>query len=263
MDMATQEILKKVERFDILNVKISAINLSQACAILDEYIYYRKKGYVCVSPVSTIMECQRDKRLLNIVNSATLTTPDGMPSVWIGKRKGFKHMGRVYGPDLMLALCDLSQQKGYSHYFYGATTEVLDKLKDKFKKRFPALKIVGSYAPPFRALSPEEGQAIAEEINKLKPDVVWVGLGSPKQDYWMAHYRPVLEAPMFLGVGAAFDFLSDCKPQAPRWMQRIGLEWLFRLACEPQRLWRRYLIGNTKFIYLLIKEYLRGKRQDG
>ena len=246
-----------IQRFDILNVKMSAINMFQACRFIQDLIERNKKSYVCVCPVSTIMECVGNPEIMNIVNNADLVTPDGMPLVWIAKAKGLKNIGRVYGPDLMLALCELSSHRGYRNYFYGSTMEVLEKLSSKLKQRFPSLQICGMYAPPFRPLTKEEDNQILEDINSTSPDIVWVGLGSPKQDIWIFEHRDKLNAGVSLAVGAAFDFLSGMKPQAPRWMQRTGLEWLFRLCSEPKRLWKRYLIGNTMFIYLLFKESIK------
>lgn len=246
-----------VQRFDILGVMMSAINMNDALKVVERLIAERRKGYVCVSPVSTILECYENEKIRDIVNQAALVTPDGMPSVWIGKRKGFQNMGRVYGPDLMKAVCNLSQVKGYRNFFYGATPEVLERLKTNLLVQFPKLNICGVCSPPFRALSDEEDRQLVEQINRAQADIVWVGLGSPKQDIWMAQHKDRLSAYVLCGVGAAFDFISGTKKQAPYWMQRCGLEWLFRLCTEPRRLWRRYLIGNTKFIYLLIKEKIK------
>lgn len=247
----------QIKTFNILGINFSAVNLPEACQYIEELLLQKAKTYVCVCPVSTIMAAQEDEEFRNIVNSADLVTTDGMPSVWIGKLKGYKSIGRVYGPDLMLKFCELSQAKGYRHYFYGATEEVLHKLSRRLKERFPRLVICGQYAPAFRELTEEEDQVIVDQINATNPDIVWVGLGSPKQDLWITRHRDRVDASVFLAVGAAFDFLSGNKPQAPRWIQRAGLEWFFRLCCEPHRLWYRYLIGNTKFIYLLVKDCFR------
>lgn len=239
---------------DILNVKISAINLDLACAAIDEWIQTRRKVYVCVAPVSTIVSCHEDEEYKGIVNNADMVTPDGMPVVWLARAKGYKSVARTYGPDLMRLVCARGQDKGYKHFFYGSTHETCARLEASLKKDFPRLSIAGMYAPPFRDLTDEENQRIVAMLNQSQADIIWVGLGSPKQDFWMARHRRVLEAPVMVGVGAAFDFVAGVKPQAPLWMQQACLEWLFRLSSEPQRLWRRYLIGNTKFLYLLLKE---------
>jgi len=153
----------------------------------------------------------------------------------------------------MLTSCKLSQQKGLKHYFYGGTEKTNRLLVSKLCERFPRLNVVGDFAPPLRSVGEKEDEAILEQINRVNPDILWVGLGSPKQDYWMYENRAKLDVPVMVGVGAAFDFIAGTKKQAPKWMRRSGLEWLFRLWCEPQRLWKRYLLGNTRFVYLLIK----------
>jgi N-acetylglucosaminyldiphosphoundecaprenol N-acetyl-beta-D-mannosaminyltransferase len=181
-----------------------------------------------------------------------MVTPDGMPLVFLGRWLGHYHVERVYGPDVMLAFSELSAARGYTHFYYGGAEGLPEKLADTLRQRFPGLKVVGTYSPPFRALTPEEDQAIVERINAANPDVVWVGLGCPKQDIWMAQHRDKLHAPVLIGVGAAFDFLSGQKQQAPHWMQRYSLEWLYRLAHEPRRLWRRYLLYNPYFIFLVL-----------
>ncbi len=189
-----------------------------------------------------------------------MVTPDGMPLVWLARVFGYSEVKRTYGPDLMLALCDLGQQKGYKHFFYGGTPETCEKLESVFKGKFPQIKIAGHYSPPFRELTEEENNEIIEKISIIQPDILWVGLGSPKQDFWMNKNCGKLRVPVMVGVGAAFDFLSGFKRQAPLWMQRCGLEWFFRLCSEPKRLWKRYLIGNTKFMYLLIKGIFKKER---
>lgn len=247
---------RSVGYIDILGVHVSAINISAACAQIERWIKEEKKSYVCVAPVSTVVACQDDSKYLNVVNNADMVTPDGMPLVWLGKWMGSRTMARTYGPDLMLTVCQLSEKKGYKHYFYGATDETCRLLEDGLKRRFPKLNIAGRFSPPQRAAFTLESREVIEEINSRDPDILWVGLGSPKQDYWMFAHRGLLNAPVMIGVGAAFDFLSGVKKQAPRWMRQNGFEWLFRLGCEPGRLWKRYLIGNSRFIYLLVKRII-------
>ena len=213
--------------------------------------------YVCVAPVSTVIDSQDSTQYRNIINGAGMSTPDGMPLVWLGKLKGNSLIERTYGPDLMLKFCELSQEKGYKHFFYGGTTETTQQLVLKLRKKFPDLKIAGNFVPPFRRVGEQEDASVLEQINEASPDILWVGLGSPKQDYWMHNHRDKLNVPVMVGVGAAFDFLAGTKKQAPVWMRKLGLEWLFRLCCEPRRLWKRYLIGNTRFIYLLMKHKLQ------
>ena len=242
-------IEKKTDRFDILGVNISAIDMNDACSLVEDAILKKQKKYICVCPVSTIMECKRSDRALESVNSADLVTPDGMPTVWVGKMYGYKNIKRVYGPELMQNICGISKKKGYKNYFYGSSEDVLNKLKANLNKDYPGLVISGVYSPPFRQLTKEEDDSAVESINNNDPDIIWVGLGSPKQDLWMHEHRARINAPIMVGVGAAFDFLAGVKPQAPRWIRNNGFEWLFRLITEPKRLWRRYLVNNFLFIY--------------
>lgn len=249
-----------VDCFDVLGVKIAATNLQQACQTIEEWIETRKKTYICISPVATIVDCQKNVNYREIINGAGMSTPDGMPLVWIGRMKGNRQIGRTYGPDLMLKFCDISQQKGYKHFFLGGTEESNRLLVSNLLEKFPRLNIVGSFAPPFRETGVMEEWPVLERMNGANPDVLWVGLGSPKQDYWMHDHRDKLNVPVMVGVGAAFDFLAGTKKQAPLWMRKAGLEWLFRLCSEPKRLWKRYLIGNTKFVYWIILDFFRSKK---
>ena len=204
------------------------------------------------------MECKRDKKVLISVNCADLATPDGMAVVWIGKMLGYKNIRRVYGPELMQEVCSISAKNGYKNYLFGSSQDVLNKLRVELNKEYPGLIINGSFSPPFRHFTREEDERMVEDINSANSDIVWVGLGSPKQDLWMYEHRERIHAPVLIGVGAAFDFLSGVKPQAPRWIRNNGFEWLFRLATEPKRLWRRYLINNFLFIYYVgIELFLR------
>lgn len=247
------------EIIDVLGVRVNVTNLSLASQTISQWIDSRQKTYVCVAPVSTIVDCQKDKKYREIVNNSGMTTPDGMPLVWLGKIRGQKKIKRTYGPDLMLNMCQLSQEKGYRHYFYGSSSQTLDRLQQRLKKKFPSLNIVGSYAPPVRGVRGLEDDDVLRQIDGARPDILWVALGSPKQDYWMHLHRSKLNVPVMIGIGAAFDFLAGTKPQAPVWMRQCGLEWFFRLLSEPRRLWKRYLLGNTEFIYLLAKNTLKNR----
>ncbi len=243
-------------RVNVLGVGISAINLQQALAIIDDWIARRDPHYVCVSTVHGVMECQRNEAVRRALNSSGLTTPDGMPLVWISRLHGFRHVRRVYGPDLMLAVCERSVAKGYRHYLYGGRPGVAEALKTRLERRFPGVQIVGLESPPFEPLTPEQDREAVERINAANPDIVWVGMSTPKQDLWAAEHVGRLNAPVILAVGAAFDFVSGRKRQAPRWMRDSGLEWLFRLIQEPRRLWRRYLLYNPLFLWLLLGQAL-------
>lgn len=253
---------KTINKFYILNVGISAINMDDARSLIEDAISRKCKKYICVCPVSTIMECKRNEKALASVNSADLVTPDGMPTVWLGRMRGYKCIKRVYGPELMQDICNASVKKSYKNYFYGSAENVLDRLGKSLLKQYDGLIISGMYSPPFRQLTVEEDERMIEDINRNNPDIIWVGLGSPKQDLWMYEHRNRINAPVMIGVGAAFDFLAGVKPQAPRWIRNNGFEWLFRLVTEPRRLWRRYLVDNFLFIYYVGIELLLGTAGD-
>ena len=246
------EILKQPGRFSVLEVGISRVTQSEAVATIDGWIGRRERHYVNVCNADVVLQAHDDPRLAAIINASGLATPDGMPLVWLGRWRGFP-VGRVYGPDLMLALCQYGIQKRWRHYFYGGTPEVIEDLMRRLMERFPGLQIAGGWSPPFRSLTPEEELAVETKINAARPDLIWVGIGTPKQDFWMARFRPKLEAPVMIAVGAAFNFHAGHVRQAPRWMMRCGLEWLFRLTVEPTRLWRRYLVGIPRFVWLLFR----------
>lgn len=256
-------------RVNVLGVGISAVDMAGALAVIDRWIVRRAPHYVCVTSVHGVMESQRDDELRRIHNAAGLVTPDGMPLVWLGRATGHRTMDRVYGPDLLLALCEHSIARGYRHYFYGGTTPIVERLVDRLCARLPGLQVAGWHAPPFRALTPAEDAADARRIAESCADVVWVGLGAPKQERWMAAHVGRVGAPVLLGVGAAFDFLSGAKRQAPRWMQRSGLEWAFRMATEPRRLAGRYLRSHPAFVWhaagqaLGVRRYSLGREGNG
>jgi N-acetylglucosaminyldiphosphoundecaprenol N-acetyl-beta-D-mannosaminyltransferase len=189
-----------------------------------------------------------------------MITPDGMPVVWVARFKSKKDVKRTYGPDLMLKFCALGQDYHIRHYFFGGTEESNKKLINNLKEKFPVVNIVGSCVPGIRAINQQEEMTVISAINEAQPDILWIGLGSPKQDYWMANHRKILNVPVMVGVGAAFDFIAGVKKQAPLWMRERGLEWLFRLWVEPRRLWKRYLVGNSMFLWLLIRDILNLRR---
>jgi N-acetylglucosaminyldiphosphoundecaprenol N-acetyl-beta-D-mannosaminyltransferase len=243
-----------IARCDVLGVGISAVNMPMAIRQIDAWIQRRECNYVCITGVHGVMESQRDEQLKRIHNAAGMVTPDGMPMVWINRLSGNDHVSRVYGPDLMAEVCSQSVQKGQKHFLYGGGDGVAQTLAEKLRERFPGIQIVGTYTPPFRALTADEDREIIQQINKSGADIVWVGLSTPKQEYWMAKHLGRIHPPVMIGVGAAFDFHAGLKSQAPRWMQKTGLEWLFRLITEPKRLWRRYLTNNPLFcLYFLLQ----------
>ena len=244
------------ERVNVLGVGVSAVNMEQALAVIDGWVARGEREYVCVCPVHSIMECRRSEEVRRVFNAAGMVTPDGMPVVWVARWSGHKEVGRVYGPDLMLAALERGLHR---HYFYGGGPGVAKRLAEAMRRRFPRLDVAGTYEPPFAPLAELCTPETARQIDEARPDVVWVGMSSPKQDLWMARMRPLLKAPVLIAVGAAFDFHTGTVRQAPRWMQRSGLEWLFRLAVEPRRLWRRYAIDNPWFVYELALQKLRLK----
>jgi N-acetylglucosaminyldiphosphoundecaprenol N-acetyl-beta-D-mannosaminyltransferase len=247
-------------KVNILGVFVDATNLLDGTAQVMRWIAETKRTYVCVTSVHGIMESQRHPDLKLVHNSAGMVTPDGMPLVYLSRAAGYPDCGRVYGPDFMLEVCRASVAHGYRHFFFGTTPQTLSRLTDRLCRRFPGLKVVGTYAPPFRPLTDFERADAVARMNGSSPDIIWVGLSTPKQERWMAEYRQYLEAPVLIGVGAAFDFHSGTVRQAPRWMQPLCLEWLFRLALEPRRLWKRYLMNNPQFIFSLAMQRLHLRR---
>ncbi|MCO6502617.1 MAG: WecB/TagA/CpsF family glycosyltransferase [Acidimicrobiales bacterium] len=235
-------------RVDVLGVEVSAIDLPEAVRRIGSWIDAGAREYVCVTGAHGVIESLSDHSLLDIHNRAGMVTPDGMPLVWCGRWAGARGMSRVYGPDLMLAVMEASVDKGWRHFFYGAGPGVAERLADRLSVRFPGLKVAGTHTPPFRDLDEDERREVAEMINSSGADIVWVGLSTPKQERWMARMRPLLDASVLIGVGAAFDFHVGDLKQAPLWMQRSGLEWAFRLMMEPRRLWRRYFNIVPRFI---------------
>lgn len=235
------------DRVNVLGVGLSPINYDLALEAIGQAIESRRKGYVCVTGVHGVSEAQESESFRDILNGAFLNTPDGMPMVWMGKLDGREQMDRVYGPDLMLAVCERSCESGWKHFFYGGGDGVTDKLEAGLRKKFPDLPVVGAYTPPFRPLNAEENAELQEMVATAAPDIVWVGLSTPKQEKFMSEYLEQLDTTLMFGVGAAFDFHAGLIPQAPHWMQRSGLEWFYRLCKEPRRLWKRYLKNNPLF----------------
>jgi N-acetylglucosaminyldiphosphoundecaprenol N-acetyl-beta-D-mannosaminyltransferase len=248
------------DRVNILGVQVSAITMEDASAAIAAWIRDKVPHYICITGVHGVMESQRDPGLGDIHNRAGLVTPDGMPLVWMSHWLGFRRVERVYGPDLMRAVTALSARRGYRNFYYGGAPGTADHLRDVLTRACPGLQVVGTLSPPFRPLSPEEDEAIVQEINATRPDIVWVGLSTPKQERWMASHVGRITAPVLVCVGAAFDFLAGEKPQAPTWMQRNGLEWLFRAMSEPRRLACRYARNNPAFVYRALRQLAAPQR---
>jgi N-acetylglucosaminyldiphosphoundecaprenol N-acetyl-beta-D-mannosaminyltransferase len=243
-----------MDRVNILGVGAMPLSLGKAAATLERWRREGQRKYVCVISVHGLVVAQRDSAIRRALNGCGMATEDGMPLVWWSRLVGFSQARRVCGSDLLDAVCDYGLQRGYRHYFYGASPEVLELLTDRLRRRHPGLIIAGSRSPPFRSLTAVEDAEHIAAINEARPDFVWVGLGMPKQEKWMVGHLGKINATALLGVGAAFDFHAGTKPRAPVWMQHSGLEWLFRLMTEPRRLARRYLIDNSLFVGYMLQQ---------
>lgn len=229
-----------IERVNVLGVQISAINMRIAVNEIEGWIEGSEKNYICVTPAHSVMDCYTSPDLYPIFNHSGLTTPDGMSIAWLLKLKGYHYVKRVAGADLFDAVMHYSEHRGWRHYLYGGNSGTPEKLASQLTSKYPDLKIVGVFSPPFRELKVYEEAQIIDKINATGPDIVWVGISSPRQERWMSRNIQKLSASVLIGVGAAFDYLSGEKKRAPSWMQNAGMEWLYRFAMEPRRLWPRY-----------------------
>lgn len=246
---------------NILGTEIGVLNLEMAVELLSGWLKEDSIGrYMCVADVNCIMNSLRDRNVRRAYNNADVCVPDGMPLTWVGRFRGRSEIGRVYGPDLMLRMMDVSALHGYTNYFLGGAEGVAEDLKRRMETRFPGVTIAGTSCPPYRPLSDAEKQDLVAEINRISPDLLWVGLGAPKQDLFMAEFHEMLRCKVMIGVGAAFDFHTGRVPQAPRWMMRLGLEWVFRLLTEPRRLAPRYARNNPLFLWHIFLQQTGLKR---
>ncbi len=248
------------EYANVLGVNVSAIDLDKAVEMADRWIAGKNRGYICVTGVHGVMEAQSDPKLLHILNHAFLNMPDGMPMSWVGRLQGLNKMDRVFGPEFMASLCQVSIERSYRHFLYGGEPGVAELLKQKLENRFPGIRVVGTYTPPFRDLTVEEEADVLCQLQTLQPDILWVGLSTPKQEKFMARYVDRFEVPLMVGVGAAFDYhtgrIRDCSP----WIKRAGLQWLHRLAQDPRRLWKRYLKNNPVFLWKISLQLFKLKQ---
>jgi len=236
-------------RANVLGVGVHATNLEEAVLLSDRFLQSGARGYVSVTGVHGVMEAERDSQLRRILNDATLCLPDGMPAVWVGRAQGHLAMGRVYGPDYMLAMCRLSAARGYRNFLFGGKPGVAELLQQQLQQRLPNLQIVGAYTPPFGPLSAAQESELRDLVAESKPDILWVGLSTPKQERFMAGHLDKLEVKLMAGVGAAFDIHAGLVSDSPGWVKQCGLQWLDRLRKEPRRLWRRYLRNNPAFVW--------------
>ena len=239
--------------YDILGVNVAVTDMDKICSFLTDNLEKLRGDYICVSNVHTIVMAHENDSYKKIQNEAAVVLPDGKPlSVLERKQGGFLEAKKVSGPDLMPEIFKLSEKAGYRHFFYGSTEKTLNLLKHNLMKEYPNLEIAGVYAPPFRQLTKEEDKDIIQKINEAAPDFLWVGLGAPKQEIWMASHKNKVSAVM-IGVGAGFDFYAGTVRRAPVWMQRCGLEWFYRLLQDPKRLWKRYVVTNSKFMWYMLR----------
>src|SRR5216683_4642737 len=245
--------------FKVLGVRVHAVQIPDAIIQMEHWIEGRSRcHYVAVTGMHGVTEAQQDSAFKQILNSADLVVPDGMPLVWLGRRFGFDLARRVYGPELMETFCRATGAK-YRHFFYGGAPGVSELLARLMEAQH-GVRVAGTYSPPFRRLTEEEDRAIVSRIQEAAPDVLWIGLSTPKQERWMYAHRARLQVPVLMGVGAAFDLNTGRVRQAPRWIRENGFEWLFRLLAEPRRLWRRYIIGGSSFVWNVCLELTRLRR---
>ena len=249
-----------MNRANVLGVGVHAVNLGLAAETIESAVDADRKGYVCVTGVHGVMEAQRDRRFKSILDQAMLVVPDGVPTVWIGRWEGHEKMGRVFGPDLMLEVCRRSVKSGHTHYLYGGKPGIAEELKQNLIKRYPGIRIAGTYTPPFRPLSVVEKTELQEELSSLNPDIIWIGLSTPKQEQFMAENVESLTCKVMIGVGAAFDIHTGHVKDAPSWAKVLGMQWFHRLCQEPGRLWKRYLVNNSGFVIRTFLQFTRIKR---
>lgn len=251
-------VAEGVRTREILGIPMAMTDYDGAMDVMDSMVDRRQRGWVCAAAVHSVMVAQDDAAMRTALTDSVITVPDGMPVVWAANLMGENLPNRVYGPELMQRYCARSAERGLRVWLYGGRDQgALVQLALTLRQSHPGIKIVGGYSPPFRALTDEEDGDIAEQINRDRPDVIWVGIGVPKQEKWMVRMRDRLEAPVMCAVGAAFDFNAGRVSQAPRWMQERGLEWTYRIAQEPRRLLPRYLYTNPRFLYGVGRQYLR------
>jgi N-acetylglucosaminyldiphosphoundecaprenol N-acetyl-beta-D-mannosaminyltransferase len=245
-----------------VGIPLAVSDYEEVVAWMQATIEAGARGYVTAAAVNLVMSAREEPRTMAAVLGATLAVPDGMPLVWALRALGHERATRVYGPDLMLRFCARAAAEGIPMYLYGGRDDAaLELLKARLRARFPELEIAGGYSPPFRELTAAEEAQVVADIEASGAQVVWVGTGQPRQERWMHEMRPLLKTPLLVGVGAAFDFHAGLVPQAPRWMQRNGLEWIYRLAREPRRLWRRYARYNPRFVAAFARQYARERRR--
>jgi len=245
---------------DILDIAIHTTCLSQTIQTISQWIQKNQQHYVCVRDVHGIIRCQKDPFLKQIHDNSGLTVPDGIPLVWIGRMMGYNQMGRVYGPDLMKLLCQISVKKGFTHCLYGGKTIAqVQALKQHLEKEYKGIQINGAFCPPFSSFAAFDDNQLLAHLNSNKVDILWIGVGTPKQEYIMAHLKKHTQTNVIIGVGAAFDILLNIQSDAPDWIKLIGLQWLFRAIQNPKRLGKRYIKVVPSFIFLMLRQWLKNR----
>ena len=240
----------------ILGVRINLVTIAGALSQIEDWIKAKQRNYICACPNYSIIMGQKDNEFREALNGSSMSVPDGMSVVWVCRLRGYKKAKQVRGTELMLQTCKMAAEKGYSCFFYGGADGIPERLGEELKRRVPGFRVAGTYSPPFRTLTEQEIGDVINMINAANPDILWVGLGAPKQEIWMAQHIRHLNVPVMVGVGAAFDFVSGNKEEVPGWLQRAGLEWLFRLIKEPRRLWKRNLYHPIFMIKALLQKRL-------
>ncbi len=252
-----------VPSFDVVGTRVHAVQFDDVIRIIEQWIAEGKRAhFVSVANAHVVTEARRNPSFRAVIDASDLCVPDGSPLIWVGRRRGYRLARRVYGPDLLIEFCSSTAHRGYRHFFYGGAPGVAEQLGERLQTMFPGVLVAGTYSPPFRPLTPEEDATAVQLINDANPDVLWVGLGAPKQERWIYDHLPRLRVPAVLAVGQAFDIQSGRVRPAPAWMAEHGLEWLYRLAKEPRRLWRRYLLYNSEFLCYLLLDYLHPRRSN-
>jgi N-acetylglucosaminyldiphosphoundecaprenol N-acetyl-beta-D-mannosaminyltransferase len=255
VDSKTNAILPS---FQVLGLRVNAVQMPEVVNLMEHWILAgRDCHFIAVTNVHVVMEAQRDGSFKKVMAAAHLIVPDGMPLVWLGRLRGHSLHRRVCGPELLIEFCRQTHAKSYGHFFLGGSPGIPEKVAVCLRKQFPGMRIQGTHSPPFRSLSVEEDDSIVRMINDVAPDILWVGLGCPKQERWIYEHYDRLKVPVIVGVGQAFDLCAGQTHRAPQWMREHGFEWLFRLIRDPRRLWRRYLIYNSQFLYCLLLELFK------
>ena len=257
-----ERAVSTLPRANVLGVGVHAIDMATAVRESERLVASGGKGYVCVTGVHGVMESRSDPAMRDILNGAFLCVPDGMPMVWVGRLQGQRQMARVYGPDYMIQMCRRSLLTGYRHFFFGGAAGVAGRMRARLVERMPWLKVVGTYTPPYGPLSGEQEEELVRAVAEARPDIVWVGLSTPKQERFMAQYYERLAVKLMVGVGAAFDLHAGLRSDAPAWMKGCGLQWLHRLGQEPKRLGPRYWKHNPRFVWEICRQFAGGKLSD-